>query len=146
MWKAKKDLISIYMLRNIIGTFVVTFVSFMISFIGYYDCGFLEVLKRIFIFDIYTTSYFILLWFFDYILFEISKILYDLYEEKVTFIPTIILLIIGIMIYFVDILDVFQYNLSLLCLLIIVRMVKEMYKRTPQLFRWMKKRPDSGLK
>lgn len=146
MMKAKKDLISIYMFRNIIGTFVITFVSFMISFIGYYDCSFLEALKRIFVFDIYTTSYFILLWFFDYILFEISKILYDLYEEKVTFIPTIILLIIGIMIYFVDILDVFQYNLSLLCLLIIVRMVKEMYKRTPQLFRWMKKRPDSGLK
>lgn len=144
--KVKKDLIPIYMLRNIIGTLIVTFISFMISMMSYYSCDIQEALQRIFFYDMYTTFYFILLWFFDYILFEISKILYDIYEEKVTFLPCIALIVVSIVSFFIPMIDLFQYNLSLLCLLIILRMIKEMYKRTPQLFQWLKKRPESGLK
>ncbi len=144
--KVKKDLIPIYMLRNIIGTLIVTFISFMISMMSYYSCDIQEALQRIFFYDMYTTFYFILLWFFDYILFEISKILYDIYEEKVTFLPCIGLVVVSIVSFFIPMIDLFQYNLSLLCLLIILRMIKEMYKRTPQLFQWLKKRPESGLK
>ena len=90
---------------------------------------------------------------FDYLIFEISKIIYDIYEEKVTFLPCIALLVLCGVIFFIPILDLFQYNLCILFLLICLRMVKEMWKRTPELFKWAhrlvdqrKKRPESGLK
>ena len=145
MIKIKKDMISRYMLGNLVGTLIVALVSFVTSLILYYQCSLLEALQRVFVYDIYTTFYFILIWVFDYLIFEISKILYDIYEEKVTFLPCIGLVVIAVGVNFLPILNMFQYNLSLLCFLIVLRMIKEMYKRTPELFRWMKKRPGSGL-
>jgi len=143
---ANKDRISLYMFRNVLATLFITFVSFMMSLMFFYHCSFIEALKRLFIYDLYTTLYFLLVWVFNYIVFEISKIIYDIYEEKVTFFPSIVLLIIGLGVYILPMISVFQYNISLLCLLIIMRMVKEMWKRSPQLFSWIKKRPDAGLK
>ncbi|MFR6099388.1 hypothetical protein [Longibaculum muris] len=153
MSKARKDMITIYMFRNALATLFAAFASFMISLIHYYQCTFAEALQRLFVFDIYTTLYFLLIWLFDYLIFEISKIIYDIYEEKVTFLPCIALLALCGVIFFIPILDLFQYNLCILFLLICLRMVKEMWKRTPELFKWAhhlvdqrKKRPESGLK
>lgn len=149
----KKDIITVYMLRNALATLFGTILAFSISFIEYYQCDIAEVIQRLFFYDIYTTLYFVVLWMFNYIVFEVSKMVYDIYEEKVTFLPCIALTLIGIIIFFVPILNLFQYNLCFLFVLIILRMIKEMWKRTPELFihvhflmNKIKKRPDSGLK
>lgn len=148
----KKDLMMIYMFRNAFATLLITIVSFFISIMFYYHCDITEAIKRLFAYDIYTTLYFIMLWLFNYIIFEISKILYDIYEEKVTFIPCVGLGIGGVLIWFLPILDLFQYNLCFLAILICIRMVREMWRRTPELFKIVhkcinriKKRPESGL-
>ena len=145
--KSRKDFVTIYMFRNALATLMAAFIAFIISLIQYYQCSFAEAIQRLFVFDIYTTLYFLLMWMFDYVVFEISKIVYDIYEEKVTFLPCI-----GLWIFFIPILDLFQYNLFILCLLISLRMIKEMWKRTPELFVWVhkiidkKNRPETGLK
>lgn len=150
--KSRKDFVTIYMFRNALATLMAAFIAFIISLIQYYQCSFAEAIQRLFVFDIYTTLYFLLMWVFDYVVFEISKIVYDIYEEKVTFLPCIGLWILCICIFFIPILDLFQYNLFILCLLISLRMIKEMWKRTPELFVWVhkiidkKNRPETGLK
>lgn len=145
--KIKKDLMAFYMFRNAFATLLAAFCAFMISLISYYQCHITEAIRWLFVNDIYTFLYFILLWVFDYLVFEVSKIMYDIYEEKVTFVPSLFLIALSIIIYFVPILDLFQYNLCFLCLLITLRMIKEMWRRTPQLFTWIhRKRPESGLK
>lgn len=142
-----KDRISLYMFRNMIATFFVAFIAMMISLSQFYHCDISQCLQRLFFYDMYTLLYFVLLWLFNYLFFEISKILYDLYEEKITFIPCIVLVVLSIVVYYVPIRDLFQYNISFLFLLITVRMIKEMWKRTPELLTWLKKkRPESGLK
>lgn len=152
MAKSKKDLITIYMLRNALATLFATFLAFMISFMQFYSCSVAEAMQRLFLYDIYTTLYFIMLWVFDYLVFEMSKIIYDIYEEKVTFVPAIGLLILCFVSLFIPMLDLFKYNLCILSLLICMRMVKEMWRRTPKLFSWVhrlldkiKNRPESGL-
>ena len=149
----KKDLMTIYMFRNALATLLGALLAYIISFMQFYQCSLAQALQRLLIYDIYTTLYFVLTWVFDYIVFEMSKILYDIYEEKVTFVPCIILIIISVVIFLVPILDLFQYNLCFLFVLISLRMIKEMWKRTPELFTWthkllnkIKKRPESGLK
>lgn len=149
----RKDLMTIYMFRNALVTLLGAFLAFMISLMLFYQCSFAQAIQRLFVYDIYTTLYFLMLWVFDYVVFEVSKILYDIYEEKVTFVPAIILAIVCVLIFFVPILDLFQYNLCFLFVLIVLRMIKEMWKRTPELFRWthvfldkIRKRPETGLK
>lgn len=147
--KLRKDFMFIYMFRNAFATFFITFLAFSISLMSFYQTDIAEALQRLFIKDIYTTLYFLLIWVFDYLIFETSKIIYDLYEEKVTFLPCLIAIVLCIFIFFIPLLDVFQYNFCFLLFLICLRMIKEMWKRTPQLFDWLpfkKKRPDNGLK
>lgn len=149
----KKDLITIYMFRNAFATLFAALLAFIVSIMQFYQCSLAQALQRLLVYDIYTTLYFILIWVFDYIVFEMSKILYDIYEERVTFVPCLILIVLSIIIFFVPILDLFQYNLCFLFVLICLRMIKEMWKRTPELFHWthlllakIKKRPETGLK
>ncbi len=130
MNKIKKDIPILYMLRNFLGTFIVVFFAFMFALIQYYQCSFIEVLRRIFINDIFTVSYFMLMWLFDYLIFEISKILYDLYKNQFN---TVIIVIIGlcsIISLFIPIATIMQYNLCLLILLIDIRMIKQIIKKT----------------
>lgn len=127
--RLKKDLMTIYMFRNAFATFIAAFMSFMISLIEFYQCSITEALQRIYVHDIYTTTYFVLIWAMDYLIFEVSKIVYDVYRDRVTFVPCILLFILSILIYFIPILDLFQYNISFLSLLICIRMIKEMWKR-----------------
>ncbi|MEG0367500.1 MAG: hypothetical protein RR585_11740 [Coprobacillus sp.] len=150
--KWHKDRVTLYMFRNVFSTLIAAMLAFLISFMLYYHCDLAQAIQRLFIYDIYTTLYFILIWMFDYFVFETSKIVYDIYEEKVTFVPSLILIAISIFIFFVPIRDVFQYNFCFLSLLICMRMVREMWRRTPELFKTVhllvnkiKKRPDSGL-
>lgn len=148
-----KDKLSLYMFRNVFSTLLVALLSFVISLMNFYGCELNEALQRLFLYDVYTTLYFILIWVFDYFVFEMSKIIYDIYEQKVTFIPAIGLVGLGIVVIFIPILDMYKYNFWFLSLLICVRMGREMWRKNPELFvqirRFVdniKKRPESGLK
>lgn len=146
MSKARKDLMTIYMFRNAVATLLGAFMAFVISFVHFYHCSLIHAIQRLFLNDIYTMLYFILLWLFDYVVFEMSKTIYDIYEEKVTFVPVIGLVMICVVVFFIPMLDLFQYNLFFLCVLIAMRMVKEMWRRTPQLFGKIKDLKRSKVK
>lgn len=140
-----KDKAFVYLFRNLLATFMGAVASMMLSMYAYYQCSFAEALQRVFVYDLYTTLYFFIIWLFDYLMFELSKIVYDIYEKKVTFIPCVILVCISILVYFVPMLDLFQYNFCFLCLLISLRMLKQMWKCSPELFAFMKKDQKNGL-
>ena len=137
MTPGKKDKMTLYMLRNALSTLVIAFVSFMISLISYYECSFLEAIQRLFLVNIYTTLYFLLLWLLDYMIFEISKIIFDTYENILTYKFILVLCLIAIILFFVPMLDLFQCNFIFLCLFIALRQVKQLYIH--------KKRPSNGL-
>src|SRR5699024_7907625 len=101
---------------NALSTLVIAFVSFMISLISYYECSFLEAIQRLFLVNIYTTLYFLLLWLLDYMIFEISKIIFDTYENILTYKFILVLCLIAIILFFVPMLDLFQWNFIFLCL------------------------------
>ncbi len=126
----KKDRIPYYLFRNAFITFVAAFISFVISLMNYYQCHLVESIQRIFFLDIYTTLYFLLVWLMDYIIFEISKIIYDENRSIAGYKPIIVLIVIIIIIYLLPLFDLFQYNFIILCLFIILRIVKEKLKKT----------------
>ena len=137
MTPGKKDKMTLYMLRNALSTLVIAFISFMISLISYYECSFLEAIQRLFLVNIYTTLYFLLLWLLDYMIFEISKIIFDTYENILTYKFILVLCLIAIILFFVPMLDLFQWNFIFLCLFSALRQVKQLYIH--------KKRPSNGL-
>lgn len=133
----QKDHISLYMFRNYFVTLGIAFLAMMISLIQFYQYSIVEGIQRLFFFDLYTTLYFLLLWLFNYLIFEISKIIYDIYQDKISFVFCMILMIISITLFFIPILDVFQYDFCFLMILILIRVIKQTWKR---------KRPIFGLK
>lgn len=141
-----KDRIHLYMFRNLLATCMIAIASFLLSLIHFYQCEFIEAMQRLFVYDIYTTLYFLLMWLGDYLIFEISKIIYDEYEKKVTFIPCLFLMVICVLVFYLPIHELFQYNLCLLGALILLRMIKQMYKQSPELFFWKRKKTKDGLK
>ncbi len=129
----KKDRIPNYLLRNALLTFVAAFLSFMISIMSFYQCSIVESIQRIFFVDIYTTLYFLPIWLFNYMIFEISKIVYDAYRTKVGYLSIIVLIIIMLIVYICPLMDLFQYDFMILCLFVILRIIKEMLKKTNEL-------------
>ena len=137
MKAGRKDKMTLYMLRNAFSTLLIAFVSFMISLISYYECSFVEALRRLFFVNIYTTLYFLLLWLLNYMIFEISKIIFDPYENILTYKFILVLCLVAIILFFVPMLDLFQWNFIFLCLFIALRQIKQLYIH--------KKRPSNGL-
>lgn len=137
MKAGRKDKMTLYMLRNAFSTLLIAFVSFMISLISYYECSFVEALRRLFFVNIYTTLYFLLLWLLNYMIFEISKIIFDTYENILTYKFILVLCLVAIILFFVPMLDLFQWNFFFLCLFIALRQIKQLYIH--------KKRPSNGL-
>lgn len=120
-----KDRISIYFFRNYVATITIAFISMCASIISFYQCSLLEATRRIFLYDVYTALYFLLLWMVNYIVFEISKILYDMYKHKVKYYYSCIACVVcGIATLCLPMPDLFQYNFSLLALLVLVRTLK----------------------
>ena len=121
--------ISIYFFRNYLATFLIAYLSMIMSLVSFYQCDLLEATRRIILYDIYTVLYFILLWLVDYVVFEISKIIYDLYKDKIKHYQSILIcVIICIVVNLISMLDLFQYNITLLSLLILIRIIKELFK------------------
>lgn len=137
MKAGRKDKMTLYLLRNAFSTLLIAFVSFMISLISYYECSFVEALRRLFFVNIYTTLYFLLLWLLNYMIFEISKIIFDTYENILTYKFILVLCLVAIILFFVPMLDLFQWNFIFLCLFIALRQMKQLYIH--------KKRPSNGL-
>ena len=137
MKAGRKDKMTLYMLRNAFSTLLIAFVSFMISLISYYECSFVEALRRLFFVNIYTTLYFLLLWLLNYMIFEISKIIFDTYENILTYKFILVLCLVAIILFFVPMLDLFQWNFIFLCLFIALIQIKQLYIH--------KKRPSNGL-
>ena len=124
-----KDHISIYVFRNYLATVIIALVSMVASIVSFYQCSIVEGIRRVLLYDIFTTFYFLLLWMVDYIIFEISKILYDMYKEKVKYTYSLIACVLaGMISLMIPMLDLFQYNFFLLSLLVLVRMIKVLIK------------------
>lgn len=124
----KKDFVFLYMLRNFLGTFVIVLCAFLLALIQYYDCPVTEAFQRIFVKDIFTLSYFILLWVFDYLVFETSKIICDMYDKIISYQGIAYMGVMTLLCLMLPILAVLKYNLFFLFLLIVLRMSKQFIK------------------
>lgn len=127
MQTKRKDLMTLYMLRNAFSTLLIALISFMISLISYYQCTWIEALQRLFLVNIYTTLYFLLIWLLNYMIFEISKIIYDTYEKILSYKVCIVLLVFAVIVFFIPMRNLFQWNFSLLFILIALRQIKQLW-------------------
>lgn len=146
MSNQSKDHISLYMFRNFLVTLCIAFVAMVLSLMNFYQCSIIEGIQRLLIYDLYTTLYFLLLWLLNYLAFEISKIIYDIYEKKISLLFCMIWILLSVIVFFIPMLDVFQYDLCFLCLLIAIRMIKQLHKKSGFSLFYKIKRPDNGLK
>ena len=80
--KLKKDFIVLYLARNGIMTFLITLLTFSLDLSNYYQISFPATIPYIFFNNIFTLMYFCLLWIFNYLLFELFKIINDWYDEN----------------------------------------------------------------
>ena len=80
--KLKKDFIVLYLARNGIMTFLITLFTFSLDLSNYYQISFQATIPYIFFNNIFTLMYFCLLWIFNYLLFELFKIINDWYDEN----------------------------------------------------------------
>ena len=134
------------MFRNFLATLCIAFVAMVLSLMNFYQCSIIEGIQRLLIYDLYTTLYFLLLWLLNYLAFEISKIIYDIYEKKISLLFCMIWILLSVIVFFIPMLDVFQYDLCFLCLLIAIRMIKQLQKKSGFSLFYKIKRPDNGLK
>ena len=128
MDKSKDHMIT-YVLKSYVLTMGIAFVSMVSSLISFYQCHMLEAVRRVLLYDLYTTLYFLLIWILNYIIFELSVILYDMYKNKVKwFYSLVICALCGIVALNIPMLDLFRYNFSLLALLVFVRIFRHLIK------------------
>ena len=80
--KLKKDFIVLYLARNGIMTFIITLLSMSYDLSHYYQISFINGIEKIFSNSIFTWLYFMLIWVFNYLIFEIYKIISDAYRNK----------------------------------------------------------------
>ena len=80
--KLKKDFIVLYLARNGIMTFLITLFTFSLDLSNYYQISFPATIPYIFFNNIFTLMYFCLLWIFNYLLFELFKIINDWYDDN----------------------------------------------------------------
>lgn len=141
--KLKKDLTVIYLARNGIVTFMVALFVFGQDISAYYDISFVGAIPRIFFNSIYTFMYFVLVWIFNYLIFEIYKILTDWYDEthyttiklifrehdySINWILYIIMALLLVIVWFSPLPELFQYDIIFMFIFMILRSIKQIYK------------------
>ena len=141
MDKLKKDFIIFYLARNALATLIITLCSFVYDFSNYFNITVVRAIIKIFTDNFYITTYFLLLWILNYLLFELYKIIMDTFrnEDKThakiiingkrlvsygTVIPLIILIIISM----INFNQLFKINFILLTLFMLIRSIKEEIK------------------
>ena len=141
--KIKKDFIVIYLARNGIVTFFITLLTFCFDISSYYEISFFGCIPRIFLNSIYTSMYFILVWIFNYLIFEIYKILTDWYDEthhttiklifkehdySINWLLYIIMIVLLAIILYLPLPKLFKYDIIMMFIFMILRSIKQIYK------------------
>ena len=124
-------------------TFVITLLALGIDIGSYYQISFIKALQRIFFNSIYTSMYFVLLWIFNYLIFEIYKIITDWYDEthqttirfmfkehdySINWLLYIVMAILLIIFLCLPLPSLFQYNIIMMFVFMILRSIKQIYK------------------
>lgn len=125
----KKDKMTFYLTRNIIIVSLIAIIAMTTSIMQYYHCDLSQGLQRIFIYNMMTLLYLLLLCSLNYCIFEFSKIIIDHYEHMTSIITALVLIIIAFIIKILPIHSLFQYNFFYLILLIALRIIKQLYKK-----------------
>lgn len=141
MDKLKKDFIIFYLARNAVATFIITLCSFVYDFTNYFNTTIVRAIIKIFTDNFYITTYFLLLWILNYLLFEMYKIIIDAFRNKdkthakitvkgkrIVAYGTVIPLIILIVILIIDFNQLFKINFILLTIFMLLRSIKEEIK------------------
>lgn len=142
--KLKKDFIVLYLARNGIMTFLITLCSFGFDLSKYYQIKFIEAIPYLFSNNIFTFMYFCLVWIFNYLLFELFKILSDGYDEShhhtlefmyhehnysISWMMYVVMLIILILIQVIDLPTLFHLDAYLMFGFMVLRSLKQIYKK-----------------
>lgn len=142
MDKIKKDFMVIYLARNALATFVITVFSVVYNLTNYYNMLPLRAFIKIFADNFYTTTYFLLLWILNYLLFEIYKIIVDALKtedkrhrkimisgkETISY-GSILPLILLFILLIIDFNQLFRLNFILLVIFMFMRSLKEEFKQ-----------------
>lgn len=140
MDKLKKDFMIIYLLRNALATLIITICAFVYNFMSYFNMTPMRALSKIFADNIYTTTYFLLLWILNYLLFEMYKIIIDalkkdkkhlkliINNQEIISYGCLVPLIVLIIILIIDFNQLFKVNFVLLTFFMLLRAVKEEIK------------------
>lgn len=141
--KIKKDFVIIYLARNGIMTFIIALLAFGIDIAGYYDIHFLTALRRIFFNSVYTIMYFFLVWIWNYLLFELYKIVTDWYDEthyttirfmykehdySIHWLLYVVMIILMALIFILPLPSLFRYDMIMMLVFMILRSGKQIYK------------------
>ena len=129
--KLKKDFIVLYLARNGIMTFLITLFTFSLDLSNYYQISFPATIPYIFFNNIFTLMYFCLLWIFNYLLFELFKIINDLYHEhnySISWMIYVIMAILLVIIQIVQLPTLFHIDAYLMFGFMILRSLKQIYK------------------
>ena len=129
--KLKKDFIVLYLARNGIMTFLITLFTFSLDLSYYYQISFPATIPYIFFNNIFTLMYFCLLWIFNYLLFELFKIINDWYDEhnySISWMMYVIMAILLVIIQIVQLPTLFHIDAYLMFGFMILRSLKQIYK------------------
>lgn len=141
--KIKKDFVIIYLARNGIMTFIIALLAFGIDIAGYYDIHFLTALRRIFFNSVYTIMYFFLVWIWNYLLFELYKIVTDWYDEthyttirfmykehdySIHWLLYVVMIILMVLVFILPLPSLFRYDMIMMLVFMILRSGKQIYK------------------
>lgn len=142
--KWKKDFIILYLARNGIMTFLITLGSFGFDLAKYYHIHFIQTFPYLFSNNIFTFMYFCLVWIFNYLLFELFKILSDWYDEShhhtlklmyhehnyaISWMMYIIMFILFVLIQIIDLPTLFHLDAYFMLSFMILRSLKQIYKK-----------------
>ena len=137
MDKLKKDFIIFYLARNAVATFIITLCSFVYDFTNYFNTTIVRAIIKIFTDNFYITTYFLLLWILNYLLFEMYKIIIDTFRNKDKTHAKIIFkgkrivaygTVIPLIILIIDFNQLFKINFILLTIFMLLRSIKEEIK------------------
>lgn len=141
--KIKKDFLIVYLARNGIITFLITLIALQIDISSYYQISLFQSIQRIFFHSIDTSMYFVLLWIFNYLIFELYKIITDWYDEihqttirfmfkehdySINWLLYIVMAILLIIFLYLPLPSLFQYNIIMMFGFMILRSIKQIYK------------------
>ncbi len=142
--KLKKDFIVLYLARNGIMTFFITLCAFGIDLSKYYQISLTDTIPYLFVNNIFTFMYFCLVWIFNYLLFELFKIISDWYDQthhqtfkfmyhehnySISWVMYVLMIILLVVIQIISLPKLFHYDAYLMFGFMVLRSLKQIYKK-----------------